>query len=269
MSKSNSELPQVISNSYGDDEQSVPYLYAVRTCALIGLTGLRGISVLESSGDLGVGSGCKSNDGTNKTQFEPIFPATCPYLTSVGGTQAVTPEIAWTASSGGFSNYFPRAWFQESAIETYLSKLSNETKEYYSQYTNFNGRGFPDVAAHSLLPDYQVVGGGELQPSGGTSAASPVFAGVIALLNDARLAAGKPALGYLNPFIYALGYKGLNDITGGQSVGCNGVNGQSGATVPGGGIVPGAAWNCTVGWDPATGLGTPNFQELKEIVLSF
>ncbi|KAI7972841.1 hypothetical protein EIK77_000728 [Talaromyces pinophilus] len=265
----NDDLPQVISNSYGDDEQSVPYKYAVRACNLIGLTGLRGITVLESSGDLGVGAGCLSNDGKNKTQFDAIFPATCPYLTAVGGTQAVTPEIAWTASSGGFSYYFPRAWYQEGAIETYLGLLDDSTKEYYSQYTNFEGRGFPDVAAHSLLPDYQVVGGGELQPSGGTSAASPVFAGIIALLNDARLSAGKPTLGFLNPFIYFSGYRGLNDITGGQSVGCNGINGQTGQPVVGGGVVPGAAWNCTTGWDPATGLGTPDFQKLKDLVLSF
>jgi tripeptidyl-peptidase-1 len=269
LSQKNADLPQVISNSYGDDEQSVPYKYAVRACNLIGLTGLRGITVLESSGDLGVGSGCLSNDGKNKTQFDAIFPATCPYLTAVGGTQAVTPEIAWTASSGGFSYYFPRAWYQQAKIETYLGLLDHSTKEYYSQYTNFEGRGFPDVAAHSLLPDYQVVGGGELERSGGTSAASPVFAGIIALLNDARLSAGKPTLGFLNPFIYSSGYKALNDITGGQSVGCNGIDGQTGGTVPGGGIVPWAAWNSTTGWDPATGLGTPDFQKLKQLVLSF
>lgn len=246
----------------------MPYLYAVRACNLIGLTGLRGISVLESSGDLGVGSACMSNDGKNRTQFEPIFPATCPFVTSVGGTQAVSPEIAWVSSSGGFSNYFGRAWYQEFAVEGYLEQLSAATMEFYSQYTNFQGRGFPDVSAHSLTPDYAVVYGGQLSPSGGTSAASPTVAAIIALLNDARLAAGKPTLGFLNPFLYFLGYQGLNDITGGQSVGCNGVNGQTGAPVPGGGVVPGAAWNATTGWDPVTGLGTPNFEKLKEIVLS-
>ncbi|CRG89939.1 tripeptidyl-peptidase I [Talaromyces islandicus] len=269
LSQSTESLPQVISNSYGDDEQSVPFQYAVRTCSLIGLMGLRGITVLESSGDLGVGSGCLSNDGKNKTQFEPIFPATCPYVLSVGGTVSVTPEEAWSASSGGFSNYFPRAWYQEVAVESYLRhEISPATKKYYESYTNFAGRGFPDVSAHSLTPDYQVIYAGKPAGSGGTSAAAPVFAGIIALLNDARLAAGKPALGFLNPFFYFLGYKGLNDITLGQAVGCNGINGQSGEPVPGGGIIPWATWNATEGWDPVTGLGTPNFQKLKEIVLS-
>jgi tripeptidyl-peptidase-1 len=95
-----------------------------------------------------------TNDGSNKPTFIPTFPATCPYVTAVGGTQAVTPEIAWVGSSGGFSNYFARPWYQEAAVETYLSKyVSAETKEYYSQYTNFTTRGYPDVSAHSLTPE--------------------------------------------------------------------------------------------------------------------
>lgn len=104
--------------------------------------------------------------------------------------------------------------------------------------------------------------------SGGTSAAAPQFAAILGLLNDARLRAGKPALGFLNPFLYALGYKGLNDITGGQSDGCTGVNLQTGETVPGASVIPGAHWNATPGWDPVTGLGTPNFEKLRQIVLS-
>ena len=153
LSQPNSALPQVISNSYGDDEQTVPENYAVRVCNLIGIMGLRGITILESSGDTGVGAPCKSNDGKNTTQFTPQFPGTCPYITAVGGTQAVTPEIAWVASSGGFSNYFPRAWYQEAAVETYLnSHISPATKKYYEPYTNFRGRGFPDISAHSLYP---------------------------------------------------------------------------------------------------------------------
>lgn len=122
---------------------------------MIGFLGLRGISVLESSGDTGVGSPCKSNDGKNTTQFTPQFPGTCPYITAVGGTQAVTPEVAWVDGSGGFSNYFPTAWYQQKAVDTYLSKyISSATKKYYKPYTNFKGRGFPDISAHSLTPEY-------------------------------------------------------------------------------------------------------------------
>lgn len=74
LSQTNAELPQVITNSYGDEEQTVPESYAVRVCNLIGLLGLRGISVLESSGDEGVGASCVATDGSSAPQFNPIFP---------------------------------------------------------------------------------------------------------------------------------------------------------------------------------------------------
>jgi tripeptidyl-peptidase I len=269
LAQKNADLPQVISNSYGDDEQTVPQAYATRTCNMIGLLGLRGITVIESSGDTGVGAPCQSNDGKKTPQFTPTFPGTCPYILSVGGTQAVTPEVAWVAGSGGFSNYFPRAWYQEVAVENYLNNyISPATKKYYEPFTNFQGRGFPDISAHSLTPDYQVIYDGEPSPSGGTSAAAPVVAGIIGLLNDARFRAGKGSLGFINPLLYVIGATSLNDITGGGSVGCTGINGQTGAVVPGGSIIPYASWNSTEGWDPVTGLGTPNFQKLKDLVLS-
>ncbi|RAK98507.1 S53 family peptidase [Aspergillus ibericus CBS 121593] len=270
LSKPNSALPNVISNSYGDDEQTVPEYYAKRVCNLIGLVGLRGISVLESSGDEGIGSGCRAGDGTNRPQFNPIFPATCPYVTAVGGTMSYAPEIAWEASSGGFSNYFEQAWFQREAVQNYLAHhITKETKHYYSHFANFSGRGFPDVSAHSYEPAYEVVWYGDLYGSGGTSAASPVFAGLIGLLNDARLRAGKPALGFLNPLLYSQGYKALTDVTLGQSIGCNGIDPQSDEAVAGAGIIPWAHWNATVGWDPVTGLGLPDFEKLRQLVLSF
>ncbi|GKZ23410.1 polynucleotide 3'-phosphatase [Aspergillus brasiliensis] len=261
LNKTNAELPLVISNSYGDDEDTVPYAYATRVCNLIGLMGTRGISILESSGDSGVGGACISNDGTDKVEFTPMFPGTCPYITAVGGTQDV-PEVAWVDSSGGFSNYFSQPSYQSSQVETYLDKyISASTKEYYEQYTNFSGRAFPDVSAFAGSPYYETVTDGQLGLVGGTSGASPVFAGVIALLNDARLRAGKSSLGFLNPWLYSSGYKSLNDITSGEAVGCQG-------DVEGAGVIPWASWNATTGWDPATGLGTPNFAKLKEAALA-
>ncbi|RAH49188.1 S53 family peptidase [Aspergillus brunneoviolaceus CBS 621.78] len=270
MLRSNAELPQVISNSYGDDEQTVPIAYAKRVCNMIGLMGLRGISILQSSGDTGIGSPCQSNDGSRTPEFTPIFPATCPYITAIGGTQGFEPEIAWNASSGGFSNYFPRAWYQDTAVGTYLDQyLSDETHEYYARYTNFSGRGFPDVSAHSMYPDYKVIYDGYFYGSGGTSASCPVFAAIVALLNDARLAAGRPALGFLNPLMYALRSSAAwRDIEVGQANGCNGVNPQTNRRVPGASVIPWAHWNATTGWDPVTGLGTPDFAQLKALVLA-
>ncbi|PYH48706.1 S53 family peptidase [Aspergillus saccharolyticus JOP 1030-1] len=261
LNKTSDELPQVITNSYGDDEDTVPYSYATRVCNLIGLMGVRGISVLESSGDSGVGAACLSNDGTNTTQFTPEFPGTCPYITAVGGTQDI-PEIAWVDSSGGFSNYFARPSYQADQVETYLEQhISSAVKEYYTPFVNFSGRAFPDVAAFAGAPYYETYINGELELVGGTSGASPVVAATIALLNDARLRAGKTSLGFLNPWLYSSGYKSLNDITGGTATGCDG-------STAGGGYIPWASWNATVGWDPATGLGTPDFAKLKTAVLA-
>jgi tripeptidyl-peptidase-1 len=129
LSKRNSELPQAISNSYGEPEQTVPRRYAERTCILIAMMGLRGVTVMESSGDTGIGAACLSNDGKKRARFDPQFPGTCPWITAVGGTQAANPEIAWADSSGGFSDYFPRPAYQADALETvsspYLATIEN------------------------------------------------------------------------------------------------------------------------------------------------
>lgn len=225
----------------------------------------RGITVIHSSADEGLGRGCLSNDGRNKTEFEVFFPSTCPYVLSVGGTQGVFPETAWSAGSGGFSRYFPRPWYQNMAIKTYLGEVPQDTKNYYSNFTSFNGRGFPDVAAHSIGPGYPVFYRGDWNFAGGNSASAPVWAAIIALLNDARLSVGKPALGFVNPLLYYLGSTGLTDIIAGGSVGCNGKITTDNIKL---GYIPWASWNATAGWDPVTGLGVPNFAWLKELVLS-
>ncbi len=71
-------IPQTISTSYGDDEQTVPQEYATSVCNMFAQLGAMGVSVLFASGDLGVGGGsCRSNDGTNRVKFIPVFPASC------------------------------------------------------------------------------------------------------------------------------------------------------------------------------------------------
>lgn len=118
------------------------------------------------------------------------------------------------------------------------------------------------------INSYAVIQDGEIGPSGGTSAAASVVAGILALLNDARFRVGKGPLGFINPLFYAIGSPALTDITSGSATGCNGINGQTGKAIPGGGVIPYATWNATIGWDPVTGLGTPNFEKLKNLVLS-
>lgn len=218
--------------------------------------GARGVSVLFSSGDTGVGSACQTNDGKNTTRFLPIYPAACPFVTSVGGTYRVQPERAIAFSSGGFSDRWPRPAYQDQAVKDYLAILGNRWEGLY----NPNGRGFPDIAAQSY--NYSVIDNGAVIRVGGTSASCPTVAGLITLLNSARLDKGQKPLGFLNPWIYSKGKGGLTDIVDGGSRGCTGTDIYSGLPTP---FVPYASWNATKGWDPVTGWGTPIFPKLLKL----
>ncbi|KAK8219131.1 tripeptidyl-peptidase-like protein [Phyllosticta capitalensis] len=253
LKKPDSELPRTLTTSYGEDEQSVPESFARSVCDLIGQLGARGVSVLFSSGDTGVGSACQTNDGKNTTRFLPIFPAACPYVTSVGGTVGVEPERAVYFSSGGFSDLWARPSWQDAAVTKYLGILGDKWTGLY----NTSGRGFPDVAAQGK--GFRVIDQGIDISVGGTSASAPTFASVVALLNAARAEKGLPGLGWLNPWLYSTGVEGLTDIVDGGSTGCTGTDSYSGLTTP---YVPYASWNATEGWDPVTGLGTPVFTKL-------
>ncbi|KAI0653154.1 peptidase S8/S53 domain-containing protein [Cubamyces menziesii] len=237
-------IPQTFTTSYGDDEQTVPIDYATTVCNLFAQLGARGSSIMFSSGDDGVGGGdCLTNDGTNTERFQPNFPASCPFVTTVGGTIHVNPEVAVDFSGGGFSNYFAQPSYQATAVSTFLQKLGRTNAGLF----NTTGRAYPDVAAQG--ENFQVVVGGRVGSVGGTSASSPTFAGVIALLNDFRLSRGKAPLGFLNPLIYSTGAAGFNDITSGSNPGC-GTNG----------------FTAGAGWDPVTGLGTPDFGKLQALI---
>ncbi|KZT01406.1 tripeptidyl peptidase A [Laetiporus sulphureus 93-53] len=249
------DLPQTISTSYGDDEQTVPYSYANRVCAGFAQLGARGVSIMFSSGDGGVGDGdadpatqeCYTNDGTNTTRFIPGFPASCPYVTAVGATTSI-PEVAAFFSGGGFSNYFARPAWQDEAVTKYLDGLPAGV---YEGLYNPDGRAFPDVSAQS--ENFEIFWEEASVLVAGTSCSSPTFAGFISLLNDARIADGLSSLGFLNPLIYTLSAtnkSAFNDITVGNNPGC----GTEG-------------FNATVGWDAVTGWGTPDFGVLKDILL--
>jgi tripeptidyl-peptidase-1 len=79
---------------------------------------------------------------------------------------------------------------------------------------NASGRGFPDVAA--LGNNVETVFQGTQEGVAGTSASAPIFASMIALINDQLLAAGQQPLGWLNPFLYGVGASAFNDITVGK-----------------------------------------------------
>ncbi|KAK3691244.1 hypothetical protein LTR37_018776 [Vermiconidia calcicola] len=237
------DLPQVISTSYGDDEQTVPESYAKRVCSGFAQLGARGVSVLFSSGDFGVGpdGACYSNTDPDMRIFLPAFPAGCPWVTAVGGTKGFAPEVAVSryGSGGGFSNFFTAPKYQKSTVAAYVESLDGQ----YNGLYNKQGRGYPDVAAqgnHDVI-----VWANNITTVGGTSASSPTFAAVISLVNDALLAEGKPTLGFLNPWIYSGAYAALTDVTRGSAIGCNTTG-----------------FPAQVGWDAVTGWGTPNFGKL-------
>ncbi|KAB8343221.1 hypothetical protein FH972_022811 [Carpinus fangiana] len=242
--------PQVISMSYSDSEQVVPRAFADRACTLFGRLAMRGVSVIGSSGDGGAAgtdkSDCIGPDG--KKRFLPTFPSSCPWVTSVGATAGFGGAASF--SSGGFSNYYPVPAWQKSAAAGYIKALNGTHKGYY----NASGRGIPDVSL--LGDDYLIVSGGFASAHDGTSASTPLFAAMVALLNDLRLRQKKPVLGFLNPLLYASTTRGVfTDIKdGSQSVGCA----DSTSFEPG--------WEALAGWDAVTGLGTPDFAKLRKLL---
>ncbi|KAG8165540.1 hypothetical protein KVR01_004092 [Diaporthe batatas] len=254
----NSQIPNSISVSYGENEQEIPLSYATQVCNMFAQLGARGKSILIASGDSGVGSFCQANDGTNATRFQPQFPASCPYVTAVGGTQGISPETATFFSSGGFSNVWPRPAYQEQAVSTYLQTNGNN----FTGLFNATGRGFPDVAAQSV--NYRIIDKGSDSAVQGTSAAAPTFNGIVALLNSARLQSGQPTLGFLNPWLYSTASAAMNDVTTGASTGCDGQSRFHGQP-NGSPAVPGASWAAAPGWDAVTGLGTPDFGKMLAI----
>jgi tripeptidyl-peptidase-1 len=191
-------------------------------------------------------------------KFQPQFPASCPYVTSVGGTRYIEPEVAVFFSSGGFSNVWARPAYQDQAVSGYLRQLGNKNLGYY----NPKGRGFPDVAAQSV--NYRVIDQGVDKGYRGTSCSAPAFNGIVALLNSARIFSGLPTLGFLNPWIYAIGEKGLTDITEGAGTGCNGFN-RFNVSPNGSPVIPDASWPAIKGWDAVTGMGTPDFGKLLRL----
>ncbi|RDW67916.1 hypothetical protein BP6252_09312 [Coleophoma cylindrospora] len=189
-----------------------------------------------------------SSYGENEQEIPPDYARLVCNKFGLLGARGVS-MIAVDFSSGGFSDIFPRPAYQDLHVQSFLNKFGNQWNGLY----NSQGRGFPDVVAQSAT--FTAVDRGIEAHISGTSAAAPVFAGIIALMNAARISAGQRPLGFLNPWLYSEGYKALNDITRGGSTGCTGVDQYSNLSTT---VVPYGSWNATAGWDPVTGLGTPD-----------
>jgi kumamolisin len=181
-----------------------------------------GVTITVASGDNG------SSDGTNGTVVD--FPASSPHVLACGGTAlfgstTITEEIVWDdqpqggASGGGYSTSFPTTpTWQASALPSGKS-----------------GRGVPDVSGDaSPETGYNIVVDGQQEVVGGTSAVAPLYAGLIALVNQQLATNGGPSAGFVNPTLYE-NPTAFNDITQGN-------NGQ---------------YSAGTGWDACTGLGSP------------
>ncbi|KAE8445545.1 hypothetical protein EG329_013309 [Mollisiaceae sp. DMI_Dod_QoI] len=254
----------VISVSYGLGEDTFSFFYENRQCTEYLKLGLQGVTVVYASGDSGVSNRgeclipADADYNGDPGAFAPSFPASCPYLTSVGATQINPNDKSETAvavdseeyySGGGFSNYWPTPDWQQSTLTNYFKKTPPpyNLTSYGNPFFNQSGRGYPDVAAVGLNILLYVSG----QPSfvGGTSASAPVFASIINLINEKRLGAGKSTVGFINPTLYKNPHA-FTDITTGSNPGCN-TNGFS----------------AVKGWDPVTGLGTPKFEKLLDVFM--
>ena len=225
------------------------------------LIAVRGISLIWASGDEGTGNTGMFGCG----QFSPGFPASSPYITSVGATSltksnfeadtgmASLPygEHAAQYSGGGFSTLFSSPAYQRTFLQNYFKaeKANLPPASYY----NATGRGFPDVSAVGTNFLVVVGGiGGPPMPVSGTSAATPIFSAMLAMINNELIAAGKRPIGFANPALYAAPSSIWHPITQGNN----------------------ACYPCNVGftaaapWAPISGLGAPDFEKLKTYFLS-
>ncbi|KAF2170925.1 hypothetical protein M409DRAFT_18896 [Zasmidium cellare ATCC 36951] len=300
-------LSSVLSFSYAFPESLSTYKVQQRACNEFMKLALQGHTIVVASGDFGVAgdagvesptdSACDSNGclprsssdqpTTNSPIFNPSFPQSCPYVLSVGATQLnsgdavqspesvmfqpqlgsqasenCTKRTNFFTSGGGFSNYFDQPAYQKIAVSNYFSEhnigypsfdLSKSQQENLTSFPasgiyNRGGRGFPDVSANGA--NFNLFVNQTATQQAGTSLAAPIWSSIFALINQARKDAGKSAVGFVNPVLYE--NPGVfHDITKGSNPGCN-TDGFS----------------AVQGWDPVTGLGTPNFPALERLFLS-
>lgn len=221
--------PSVITISWGEDESSWSAQARTTFDQILQEAGTLGVTVCASAGDYG------SADGVSGGQSHVSYPASSAYVLACGGTSRFqssgesSAEVVWNdlssgggATGGGISAVFPQPAYQ-SGVDTLKTT------------TAVHGRGVPDVAGLAdSASAYLVRVNGADSVIGGTSAVAPLWAGLIARVNQKL---GTPA-GYLNPLLY-------NQLSKAQ-VTQDIINGNNGA------------FEAAAGWDACTGWGIPN-----------
>ncbi len=224
------DQPSVLSMSWGAAESDWGELeLQLVSDAFQAASGL-GVTVLVSSGDEG------STEGVTDGKQHVAFPASSPWVLGVGGTQGDgVKEVVWNAlphkgaTGGGVSDFFELPEWQKDAG---VPKSAND---------GLVRRGVPDVAAHAAEEGgYRVFVDGQWRVLGGTSAAAPLIAGLLARINAGR---SKP-LGYLNPVLYASARAAWAPITEGDN----------------------GAYSASSSYSACTGLGIVNGEALLKAV---
>jgi len=227
--------PAVISISWGSAEPTWTAQAMTAMDDAFQAAASMGISICVASGDNG------SSDGVGDGKDHVDFPASSPFALACGGTSlkstggAISSEVAWNdgagggASGGGTSAFFPAPAWQAG-----LSATKSGGKS-----AALANRGVPDVAADAdPETGYQVRIDGSDEVIGGTSAVAPLWAALIARINQAAAA----PIGYLNPALYR-NPQALRDIVQGN-------NGD---------------FTATKGWDACTGLGSPDGKAVLKV----
>ena len=187
------------------------------------------------------------------------FKAHVTFLT-LKGLEIDAPEVVCSSanghgitSGGGFSAYYSQPSWQKSAVSAFFSNSAAAGRTFKAGY-NASGRGYPDISLAGSM--YQVILGGHVMYVSGTSASSPAVAGFFSSINAARFALGKGSLGWINPTLYAHADAFVTDVISGSTY-CA----ADGTCCPQG-------FSATVGWDPATGLGSVNYDRLLSTLTS-
>jgi kumamolisin len=234
----NVRKPSVVSISWGGQEESWTQQSLNTFDQILQDAAALGITVCCSSGDDG-SSDIRPAEQDGHPHVD--FPAASPFALGCGGTNlngsatTINSEVVWNqgdgGSGGGVSNAFARPSYQSQA------KVPKSPKGKI-------GRGVPDIAGDAdPATGYKVrLVGGKQSVFGGTSAVSPLWAGLLARINQRLANLGKPAAGFINPLLYAALTAGpFHDITQGN----NDIEGLG-------------KYKARKGWDACTGLGTPD-----------
>ena len=220
--------PSVVSISWGGPEDSWTQQARAQMEQILIEAAAVGVTVTVASGDNG------SSDGVNDGKQHVDFPASAPHALACGGTRLqinhgqITNEAVWNDAPGG------GAGGGGISIEFAVPSYQNGIQTKKNVDTGQPGRGVPDVAGDAdPETGYSIVVDGEQETIGGTSAVAPLWAGLTALMNESL---GQP-VGFLQPQLYAGSAQGgFHDITEGNN----------------------GAYEAGPGWDPCTGLGSPN-----------